>query len=99
MHVLKSTRIIKQVGLFFALFNMSHSTFSQQVDSTKATPHVSDAITVTNNDISVIPTFILSKPATVCDLVVSKKRLTFEPQFRFARDCDCYQSRCAQKQS
>ncbi|WP_394993571.1 hypothetical protein [Emticicia sp.] len=58
--------------------------FSQKEDSLKAKINVNGAISVTNNGISVIPTFILGKPAIIFDLVVRKKRFSFEPQFRFA---------------
>lgn len=69
------------VSLFFSF---CHTVFAQKADSTKATTHVNAAITITNNGISVIPTFILGKPATIFDLTVRKKRLSFEPQLRFA---------------
>lgn len=39
---------------------------------------------VTNNGISLLPTFTLGKPAAIFDLNLAGKRFSFEPQFRFA---------------
>jgi hypothetical protein len=41
-------------------------------------------VTVTNNGISMIPTFSIGKPAVVFDIAAKGKRLSFEPQLRFA---------------
>ncbi|WP_238804110.1 hypothetical protein [Emticicia aquatica] len=70
----------------FAIFFLFLSTtgFSQKNDSLKYKTTVSGAFTATNNGISVIPTFMLGKPATIFDLTIRKKRFSFEPQFRFA---------------
>jgi hypothetical protein len=61
-----------------------HTAFSQTMDSTKTIHHVGGAVTVTNNGISLLPTFSLGKPAVMFDLNVGNKKLTFEPQFRFS---------------
>lgn len=42
------------------------------------------AVSVTNNGISLLPTFTLGKPAAIFDLNLVGKRFSFEPQFRFA---------------
>jgi len=42
------------------------------------------AASVTNNGISLLPTFTLGKPAAIFDLNLAGKRFSFEPQFRFA---------------
>jgi hypothetical protein len=73
---------------FIALLNFSYFAFSQVPDSSKADnvknlSHFNGAVTVTNNGISVIPTFTLGKPAVIFDLSMGK-RLSFEPQLRFA---------------
>lgn len=39
---------------------------------------------VTHNGFSFIPSFSLGKPAAIMDVAVGNKRLSFEPQFRFA---------------
>jgi len=42
------------------------------------------AVSVTQNGFSFIPSFSLGKPAAILDIGVGNKRLSFEPQFRFA---------------
>lgn len=39
---------------------------------------------MTNNGFSIIPAFSLGKPAVLMDMAMGSKRLSFEPQFRFA---------------
>jgi hypothetical protein len=73
----------KAILLFFFLITVQ-TAFSQKKDSLQSKRIVNGAITVTNNGISVIPTFILGKPAMIFDLAVRKNRFSFEPQFRFA---------------
>ncbi len=78
---------LKKSKVFFFLLMLLHFNcrmFAQQIDSLKEKVHVSGAISVTNNGISIIPTFMLGRPATIFDLVVRKKNFSFEPQFRFA---------------
>lgn len=58
--------------------------YPQKTDSTKIVRHIGGAVTVTNNGISLIPNFTLDKPAAIFDLSVGGKKLSFEPQFRFA---------------
>lgn len=69
--------------LFFVLLSYPVIAFSQKADSTKVTSNFGGAVTVINNGISFIPTFSLGKPAAIFDMSVGR-RLTFEPQFRFA---------------
>lgn len=45
--------------------------------------HIDGAVTVTNNGISIIPSFTLGQPAAIFDLSVGNEKLSFEPQFRF----------------
>ena len=70
--------------LLFVFLNFTYSSFSQKTDSTKLLRHIGGAVTVTNNGISFIPNFTLGKPAAIFDLSVGGKKLSFEPQFRFA---------------
>ncbi|MBI2284131.1 MAG: hypothetical protein HYU71_10510 [Bacteroidetes bacterium] len=58
--------------------------FSQQTDSTKTAAHFSGSVLVTNNGISLIPTFSLGKPATIINLSMGRGRLSFEPELRFS---------------
>jgi hypothetical protein len=69
---------------FFVLFNLTSVSFSQNIDSTKAVSHFGGAVTITNKGISIIPNLTLGKPAAIFDLSMGKKKLSFEPQFRFA---------------
>lgn len=45
---------------------------------------LSGTVALTNNGISLIPTFTLNKPATVADFAVGKGRLSFDPEFSFS---------------
>jgi hypothetical protein len=81
--ILKLKKLVQSI-LFLILLIINSNTFSQNSDSTKVTGYFGCAVTITNNGISFIPTFSLGKPAAIFDLNVGKKRLSFEPQFRFA---------------
>ncbi len=70
--------------VLFVLFIFTHTAFSQKNDSIKSVRYFGAAATVTNNGISLLPTFSLGKPAAIFDLNVGNKRLSFEPQLRFA---------------
>jgi len=70
--------------LFSILVIISHSCFSQANDSTKSISHFSGTVSVTNNGISIIPTFSLNKPAAAFNLSVGKGRLSFEPYLGFS---------------
>ena len=60
---------------------MSLSAFSQTKDSTF---FFHADLSVTNNGFSIIPAFTLGDPAAFLDMKMGNKRLTFEPQFRYA---------------
>lgn len=70
--------------LFWAIWVLPCTAFAQDVKSEKATAHFGAAASVTQNGISLIPTFSLGKPAAIFDLNLRKRRLSFEPQFRFS---------------
>jgi hypothetical protein len=69
--------------LILVLSGFTYLSFSQATESIKVAGHFGGAITVTNNGISLIPNLTLGKPAAILDIKVGR-RLTFEPQFRFA---------------
>ncbi|TRX01997.1 hypothetical protein [Flavobacterium gawalongense] len=72
-------------GLLLTLVLIKTSVlFSQQLDSPKNDLKFKGAISVTNNGISIIPTFTLGKPAAIVNLSVGTSRLTFEPELRFS---------------
>jgi hypothetical protein len=56
-------------------------TFSQQKDSTF---FFHADLSVTNNGFSIVPAFTLGEPAAFLDMRMGNKRLSFEPQFRYA---------------
>lgn len=60
---------------------MSFSAFSQTKDSTF---FFHADLSITNNGFSIIPAFTLGDPAAFLDMKMGNKRLTFEPQFRYA---------------
>jgi len=89
---MKSKTNIQQVALFFALFAMPYFAFSQsksmadtaKVDKIKQTTQFSGVATVTNNGISLVPTFSLGKPAAIFNFAAKGERLSFEPELDFA---------------
>lgn len=48
--------------------------------------HIGGTITATNNGISIIPSFSLSRPAVFFDLNMGGERLSFDPMLRFGMD-------------
>jgi hypothetical protein len=71
----------KQLLLILLLF-CSLTLFSQNKEKSSDSFHVKGAISVTNNGISIIPTFTLGKPAAIVNMSLGTSRLTFEPEFR-----------------
>ncbi len=70
--------------LLFSLLLVSNIIFCQKTDSLQHSTHLEGTVTLTNNGLSFIPTFMLGKPATIFDFIVRKNRFSFEPQLRFA---------------
>ena len=77
-------KIIKTTLLSLALLHLTLSTFSQETDSTKNSGNFFGSVGVTNNGISIVPSFSLGKPAFMLNMAVGKSRLTFEPDIRFS---------------
>lgn len=75
--------LIKRDSFLIILLSLSLKVSSQSPESTNLPSHFNGSITATNNGISFIPTFSLGKPAVLFDLSIGK-RLSFDPQFRFA---------------
>ena len=76
--------LFDRVYLLVVLLNLSLLAFSQKSDSTKVANYFGGAVTVTNNGISLIPSFSIDKPAVLFDLTAGRGKLSFEPQFRFS---------------
>jgi hypothetical protein len=77
--------------LIFVFLGLTHFSFSQKRDSTvqktdsiKSISHFSGAVSVTNNGISIVPSFSLGKPAAIFNLSMGKNRFSFEPDIRFS---------------
>lgn len=69
-------------ALLIVLISFSfHTCFAQQRDSTF---FFRSALSITQNGFSFIPSFSLGKPAIIFEPSIGNKRLSFEPQFRFA---------------
>ncbi len=68
----------------FILLIIGQPSFSQTTDSTKHIGHFGGGVTVTNNGISLLPTFALGKPAVMFNMSVGGKKLRFQPQLRFS---------------
>ncbi|HRI20884.1 MAG TPA: hypothetical protein PLA68_08010 [Panacibacter sp.] len=84
MYLLKSKPLFKKAVLSFAFLMLTYFSFSQKTDSTKSPVNFRGDISVTNNGISIVPSFSLGKPAVQFILAAGKKRLSFEPDIRFS---------------
>jgi hypothetical protein len=80
-----------KVLLVFVFLLLDHFSFSQtadsatqKADSTKRISHFSGSVSVTNNGISIVPTFSLGKPAAIFMFSAGKNRFSFEPDLRFS---------------
>jgi hypothetical protein len=67
--------------LIFAAFQLSHA---QESDSTKNAGYINGSIGVTNNGISLIPSFSLEQPALLFNMSLGKGRFSFDPTFTFS---------------
>jgi hypothetical protein len=75
----------KNTGLLvFCFLMMSHFAFSQNTDSLKNIRYFGGAVSVTNNGISIVPSFSLGKPAVIFNMAMAKNRFSFEPDIRFS---------------
>lgn len=75
----------KKTGIFiYVTILLTQALFGQKQDSTIKVTNFSGTISLTNNGLSLIPTFSLGKPAALVILSVSGKRFSFDPDMRFA---------------
>jgi len=70
--------------ILLILLALPNLTFAQAEKDSLVFRHISGSATVTNNGISIVPSFSLGKPAVIFDLSIGGEKLSFEPQFRFA---------------
>lgn len=75
----KKTRLL--IIIFLLLV---HFSFSQKADSTKSSSHFSGNVSITNNGISLIPTFSLNRPAGALLMYMGKNKFSFDPEIRFS---------------
>lgn len=76
---------MKKILSVFVLIGIPYLGFAQQTDSLQQQQKTfTGAITVTNNGISLVPTFNLGKPAVFFDVTARRGRFSFEPQLTFA---------------
>jgi hypothetical protein len=81
---------MQKISLLLCCFlSIVQITFAQNIDTTKldGTKKViglSSSAGVTNNGISLVPTFTLDKPAAIFDMSVSKSKFSFEPEVTFS---------------
>ena len=75
----RSIQVLYLIGGFF-IFNVSLA----QEEKKRFLDDFSGTASVTNNGISLVPSFSLGDPALIFDLKFRKGRLSFEPDMRFA---------------
>ncbi|GLU45373.1 hypothetical protein [Allomuricauda sp. NBRC 101325] len=87
-YCLNSFKVFGNKGILYFLIMISALLVSSQAFSQEEKkPFLDDftgTATVTNNGISLIPSFSLGDPALIFDLKFKKGRLSFEPDMRFA---------------
>jgi hypothetical protein len=81
MHIYPNWLSAKWVTAILIYFLANVESFSQKKDSTF---FFHADVSVTNNGFSIIPAFSLGDPAAFIDMRMGNKRLSFEPQFRYA---------------
>ncbi len=81
----KINLLCRKASLIFILATSAFFSFSQNADTVKPANRFGTVVTLTSKGISTIPNLTLGRPAVLFDLVLGRK-LTFEPQFRFALD-------------
>lgn len=76
----------KQSLLGFILLSISISCLSQTSDNIKTSHHLSGVASITNNRISLVPSFSLGKPAAVVLMSLGGQRFSIDPDIRFSLD-------------
>ncbi len=76
---------VKKINLtLFFLLVCTAFTFAQKSDSIHHRGQLSGAASITNNGISLIPSFSLEQPAAIFNMSLQKGRFSFEPEFSFS---------------
>jgi len=82
---IRSKNVNRRLLIVIPFFFVVQFCFSQKTDSTKKLNHFGAAVSITNYGIAFVPAFSLGKPAVIFDMSAGR-RLSFDPQFRFAWD-------------
>jgi hypothetical protein len=69
--------------LFWA-FAFTQILFGQKADSVRNPGFISGSVGLTNNGISLIPSFSLDKPAAIFDMSLGKSKFSFDTEFTFS---------------
>ena len=69
---------------FLFFYYLLIALFRKNADSSKTIRHFSGSVAVTNNGISIVPSFSLGKPAVAFNFSMGKNRFSFEPDLRFS---------------
>ncbi len=77
---------IKYLLLVFLYTSLALTAFAQTADSAKTSYHFSGAASITNNGISLVPSFSLGKPAVLLLASLGGERFSFDPDIRFGLD-------------
>jgi hypothetical protein len=86
MSDIRKLRICLKLIIPLLLVGFSHNLYGQEKDSIIAKiSNFTAVVTIQSKGISTIPNLTLGKPAAIFDMKLGRK-LTFEPQFRFALD-------------
>jgi hypothetical protein len=85
MSINRNPNIYVKIILPLLFIGLSHNLWAQENDSDIILNRFGGAVTISSKGISTIPNLTLGKPAMVFDMMMGR-RLTFEPQFRFALD-------------
>jgi hypothetical protein len=76
--------LIKISLSLFCSICIAHFTFAQKIDSARNNSYISGAVGITNNGISLIPTFSLDGPAAIFNMSIGKSKFSFDPEFTFS---------------
>jgi len=74
----------KRLLMVLGISMLTLTAYAQDTENTPVKRHIGGGVTLTNNGISLLPTFSLGKPAAIFDLSVGGEKLSFDPQFRVA---------------
>lgn len=83
MTLTRTRRSSCRMILVFAISATTALSDAQTTDSTRVASTFGGNITLTTKGISTIPNFTLGKPAAIFELSMGRKKVFFEPQFRF----------------